>query len=177
MFFFPRVLGALAFLFAGTIAIELKFISCDDETPIPAAVAPSPPPLLRSPPSGEDRAATILARPLFSAGRHPAAAVSPLPPRLAGTLIAPSGKRALFAGDTGRDVYSVVAEGDRLGDWTVRAIDAGTVTVTGPNGVRALRVNFEGAPAQTGMVSVLPGPGPTRSVRAHGRKEPRGSPS
>lgn len=86
--------------------------------------------------------ATLLQRPLFSPSRRPppAAAVAAPdrhgPPRLAGVLIAPSGRRAIFADRV------VVAEGGALGRYTVQAIEAGQVTLLGPDGPQVLRPAF-----------------------------------
>ncbi len=83
--------------------------------------------------------ATILARPLFSASRRPAATVTsgPQQPRLAGIVVGPAGRRAIFAG-SGDARGSVVAAGQQAGAWHVVAIDDDSVRVVGPDGPRVL---------------------------------------
>jgi hypothetical protein len=83
---------------------------------------------------------TILARPLFTPDRRPphqphveAAPVAAVgPPRLAGVLISPAGKAAIFAADGPKPI--VVHEGGKLGQYTVQLIEAGRVTLQGPGG-------------------------------------------
>lgn len=84
--------------------------------------------------------ATLLQRPLFSPSRRPppsagAAGIVGLP-RLAGVLVAPGDRHAIFAGGI------VVAEGGAVGRYTVQAIDAGQVTLRGPEGTQVLRPAF-----------------------------------
>ena len=59
-------------------------------------------------------------------------------------MIGPFGRRALFAGGRGGDTPAAVGENGRVGIWTAQAIAAGVVTLTGPDGVRELRVAAEG---------------------------------
>lgn len=88
----------------------------------------------------DDWVRTTLARPIFSPSRRPTAVAStgPRQPRLAGIIIGPSGARAIFAGDD--DSRGIVAAvGQQAGDWRVLAIDAASVRVVGPGGLRTLR--------------------------------------
>jgi len=91
---------------------------------------------------------TIDARPLFTIGRRPPksrggngpAARSGLP-RLAGIMITPYGKRAIFMPDGGKPV--VLAEGGTLDDSTVRRIGVDRVFIAGPKGDLVLQVSFD----------------------------------
>lgn len=113
----------------------------------------------------------VLARPLFNPDRRPPAppaAPAPPPdslPRLAGTLVGPGGKRAIFA--TG-DKPAVLAEGSSIDAWTVQAISAGMVTLIGPDGPRVLRVSFATGDA-THKVRAVELPLSLRPVRTHSR--------
>jgi len=97
--------------------------------------------------------ATILARPPLSPDRRPpsevqATAGSATPeglPRLSGVLVGPFGRSAIFAAEGHKPV--VVPEGGRIGGWTVRSIEGGTVEVTGPGGARTLHPSFQSSPA------------------------------
>jgi hypothetical protein len=165
-------LGLAGAAFAGIIALELRGIAGDAATSGTAASAvarwrpapevPTPPPPDRS---GE-WAATALARPLFAPDRRPVpeprAAVAGGPggrelPRLAGVLVTPEGGAAIFAGAGDAAKPQVVRVGDRLGGFEVKAIVAGEVTLTGPEGDRVLRPSFDARPA---------GGGPARPVAA-----------
>jgi hypothetical protein len=103
-----------------------------------------------TPPNHESEwVATILARPLFSPDRRPpsegsAAAGNPIPddlPRLAGVIVGPFDRSAIFAIDGGKPV--VLREGGRLNAWTVRLIRAGEVEVEGPGGTRTVHPSFQ----------------------------------
>jgi hypothetical protein len=176
MSFYPGVFGVIASLLVGIIVLELNLVQDENQPAMAVPAVPDAGRPSRAAPH-EDRAAAILARPLFSPSRRPAVAVafSSLP-RLTGTLISPSDRLALFAGNAEHSPYFVLGEGDQLGGWTVRAIDVGTVTVTGPNGKQELHVNFEGVPAQDVIASPL-GAVLARPMRTHNRKEQRSSPS
>jgi hypothetical protein len=110
---------------------------------------------------------TILARPLFSPSRRPpsvataglAAEIIVGLPRLAGILVSPAGKRAIFAAGSGGKPL-IVAEGDSVGKWTVRAIESSAVTLTGPDGARVLHTSFQNstAPAQPAQPASITGP-------------------
>ncbi len=90
----------------------------------------------------------ILARPLFSPTRRPAqeAASRAGPakleaaPRLAGVMVSAAGRQAIFEVLAGKPVIARV--GDKVGPYLVRAIDAGRVTVAGPEGVVVLHPAF-----------------------------------
>lgn len=93
--------------------------------------------------------AEILARPLFTPDRRPVAVAAvvggpPAPglPRLAGVMVTPSGRRAIFAGANATDKPLALAEGGRIGAFTVSRIEDGAVTVLGPDGARVVRPSF-----------------------------------
>ena len=126
----------------------------DTLTPVPqqqgAAFAPAAPAFDAGLVSAA--AATALARPVFSPTRRPFAepdAAAPSPPakeavpRLAGIIISPSGRRAIFADAAGH--AHTATEGGQVGRFTVRAIQPGQVTVTSSEGERVLRPSFANA--------------------------------
>ena len=95
-------------------------------------------------PAGAD--VQILARPIFSPDRRPAAAVAgaagsetPLP-RLTGVLVTADGRSAVFAGGA---QLLVVREGGQLGRFTIRRIEPGLVKIEGSDGLRLLRPTFD----------------------------------
>jgi hypothetical protein len=100
-----------------------------------------------------DWVATVLARPLFSPDRRPAAdAVTvasgrtvPGLPRLAGILVGPFGRSAIFATNGAKPI--VVQEGGRVADYTIKSIEATQVHLLGPDGAQVLYPSFEPAAA------------------------------
>ena len=110
-------------------------------------------------------AATILARPLFSPGRRPPTAaaapgaVAPSLPRVAGIMVTPAGRRAIFAEKGAKPL--VLGEGGQVSGFTVQSIQAGQVTVRGPQGIRVLSPTFDPeAPApvsRPGVAQLPPG--------------------
>ncbi len=170
-------LGLCAAALAGVIALQLRGIRGDEVTSGAAAAAvarwrpaptvPTPPPPDRS----RDWAATALARPLFAPDRRPVpeprAAVAGGPggrdlPRLAGVLVAPGGGAAIFAAAGEGAKPLVLRVGDRVSEFEVKAIVAGEVTLTGPEGDRVVRPSFDprggggGAPRPTPPVAAAP---------------------
>ncbi len=110
-------------------------------TPAAAAAAGAPP--LGKDGDGKDNTndglaslvRTMLARPLFNPNRRPAATAdgsaagaSDTLPRLAGVIVGPGGRRAIFAPAEGRPL--VVPEGGRIGRYVVRSIVPGQVTLS-----------------------------------------------
>ena len=99
----------------------------------------------------------ILARPLFSPDRRPAAngavvsatAASSLP-RLSGVMVGPFGRRAIFAAEGSKPM--VVGEGGHVSDWTVRVIEAGAVRLVGPGGEQVLHPSFAQSDGAAGLV-------------------------
>lgn len=108
--------------------------------------------------SRDERLGIILARPLFSPDRRPAASgarsVSGLP-RLAGIVVTGSRKVAIFAAPAGGKPV-VADEGGRLGAYDVRAINEDGVTVVGPEGALVLRPIFDPAPPAPVRKTVQP---------------------
>lgn len=203
---------AMAALLAGTVALEVWGGMPDSGAvfplrastagpvppqPVPAASAAAPPSLAGLVPgmSDEAAAAIALARPLFSPTRRPAAgpsrpgapiaAAAPLP-RMTGTLVTSSLRRAIFAGADGKSV--VVPEGGQLGAYTVKAVRAGQVVVSGPEGERTVSPVFDpDAPPSTppepapGTLPGLPGfrldgAGPSRLGGIPGLTSPAAAP-
>jgi hypothetical protein len=137
-------------VFAGVIQWELS--GSDHPVPLPEARPRHSGPQPSFPREVEQvRAwvATALARPLFSPDRRPAtepgqqtAAPAGLP-RLAGIMVGPFGRSAIFAGDP---KPAVIQEGGRIGAYTVKSIDSAQVQVAGPDGLRTIRPSFQPAP-------------------------------
>jgi hypothetical protein len=168
-------LGLTGAALAGVIALELRGIKGDAVTSGATASAVArwrPAPEVPTPPPDRtgEWAATALARPLFTQDRRPVpeprgAAVAGGPgsqelPRLAGVMVTPAGSAAIFDGTGESAKPQVVRVGDRLGGFEVKAILAGEVTLTGPDGGRVLRPSFDPrAPAAGG-----PAPRPAAPV-------------
>ena len=138
---------AVAMGLVAVIAWEVSGTSPSDVAPTPRQIAAH----VASPAKDVDRTqewvATVLARPLFSPDRRPAmeataAATTGLPglPRLAGIMVGPFGRSAIFAGDR---KPIVVQEGARIDAYTVKAIDAAQVRLLGPDGMRVLYPTFQ----------------------------------
>jgi hypothetical protein len=110
--------------------------------------------------------ATALARPLFSRDRRPTndepnagagTALGALP-RLTGVVIGPFGQSAIFAAtDGGRP--TVVTAGQTLGQYTVEKIEAGGVTVSGPEGRHQVSLAAD-AKERHDMAAEMPRPPP-----------------
>ena len=85
-------------------------------------------------------------------------------PRVTGVLVAPGGATAIFAGVGENAKPQVMRVGDRLAGFEVKAILAGEVTLTGPDGDRVLRPSFDSRPAGLGAparpVAVVPAAAP-----------------
>jgi hypothetical protein len=151
-------LGGLALLAAGligVIALELNNAPHIDgrRTPSHTTGATAP-----TPPAAADRTpewvATALARPLFSPDRRPAAVAAsavgaslPGLPRLAGIVVGPFGRSAIFAVDGGKPI--VVPEGGQIAAYTVTSIQAAEVRLVGPDGAQVVHPSFEPGAKQT----------------------------
>lgn len=148
--------GVLALALMGLVAAELATGAGAGGGMEPAAPDAAPQPLLPAPSLPEQhlkhweqnatRELAALARPLFTPDRRPPSpdAAAPAvalnaPPRLAGTLVSPGRRQAVF--ETASKP-AVVGEGDRIDAWTVEAISPGKVTLAGPGGPRMLYVSF-----------------------------------
>jgi hypothetical protein len=151
-------LGLLAAVLLATISLELWFGAPASDTM--AVTTPdrvsglatdpnlTPPPDHRPERAGE-WVSIILDRPLFKPGRRPMSE-EPTPltvpddlPRLCGIIVSPYARSAVFAArDGGRP--TVVDEGGKLGDFTVKSIEAERVTIVAGSSERALRPSAEG---------------------------------
>lgn len=105
----------------------------------------TPPPTRYQPPDLTEESADgmMAAPPEAMPGMPPdSAALAGEVPRLFGTVVAPSGPRALLQLSlaTGPRLYGA---GDRDGGYTVLAIDPGVVVLRGPGGRRTLRLEPE----------------------------------
>ena len=109
---------------------------------------------------GQDEAA-VLARPLFSVSRRPAAtktgtnAETDDLPRLSGVMITGVQKHAIFEGDGKPRVTGV---GDQLGNYRILAIMPSAVKVEGPHGTELVSLTFD-SNKRTSLTPVFSGPG------------------
>jgi hypothetical protein len=95
-------------------------------------------------------ASSVLARPLFSPARRPPAeqvsdqpaaeATAEAPPRLAGVIVGPTRRSAIFADTTGRP--RIIGEGDTIGRFTVELIAPNQVTLRSAAGERLVRPGY-----------------------------------
>ncbi len=157
--------AACACLLVGLLALEYhSAVIREMRLPLPSAPAASgrAAPVTREavlpdPAHVRDWTGTVLARPLFSASRRPAATVTsgPQQPRLAGIVVGPAGRRAIFAG-SGDARGSVVAAGQQAGAWHVVSIEADSVRVVGPDGPRVLRPSRDDSARSGAAAGTLP---------------------
>ena len=179
----PRIiriaLGGLSLSLAAIIAVEIfSPISDVAALPRPAAESRQLPGDLMGPPFYADKLiAEILARPLFTPGRHPPEAQADAAPeeaekkppelqsRLAGVMIRPDESEALFARDGEKPV--AVGEGDEIDGWTVDTIEADRVVLTSDFGEKILQPTPE--ERSTAIPAALPArnkkPAPALSVK------------
>ena len=140
---------------ASVIALEIGNAPSGDVAPLQTrattAITSTPQPATNH---TRDWVTAVLARPLFSPDRRPAADVasvagSSLPglPRLAGILVGPFGRSAIFAADGSKPI--VVQEGGHVGAYTVRSIEMAQVRLVGPDGGQVLNPSFDQAPNRT----------------------------
>lgn len=144
---FTALSGAAAALIA-VLAVELQPSAADDQaavplpTPLRTASRPAAKPGIQ-----QQALAEILARPLFSPSRRsaatPTASAAPpaVLPRLAGTIVH-GVDRSVILTLAGGGKPVVAHEGSEVGGYTVRAIQAGRVTMAGPDGEHVLRPTF-----------------------------------
>ena len=147
---FPALLGLSLVLGAGLAAEIVWAMRAAPPSPghLPLAVAQgagAAAPLADQAPAW---VATALARPLFAVTRRPpppsaaaGAMAAPALPRLAGVMVTPQRRTALFAAAKGAKPV-VVAEGDHLAGFTIVTIDTDAVTVAGPGGTRRIKPGF-----------------------------------
>jgi general secretion pathway protein N len=146
---FHLVLGGLCLCLSGIIAAELTLtVSRVAASPNYAAVGAAAQAATPAPPVDADAlVAEILDRPLFSPDRHPPApppapeAEAKTPPelngRLAGVMIRPNDREALFARDGEKPI--TVKEGDTIDGWTVSTIEADRVVLTSEFGEKVVQ--------------------------------------
>ncbi len=180
--------SALALALLATIAAELSGSPSASSGIVPASTGNAN--RTATPALTEDHTdrwiVTSLQRPLFSPHRRPpvgasapAGAAAPGLPRLAGTLVSGAGRNAIFAGEAGARSI-VVGEGGKVGVWTVRAISAGEVAVSGPDGARTIRPTFDRnapPPAQTAAAPTGGETGPGQPGLLISRRRPPVRPS
>jgi hypothetical protein len=142
------LLAALAIALGGIIAIEARPHTFREPVSMTADSLTTGP---ASPPAGDVREVQkwgdiILARPLFDPSRRlPATAGSsagaPGLPRLAGIVIMPHQREAIFA-VPGKTQPIVVMAGSRLNGVLIKAIDANGIVVVDAAGARMIRPSF-----------------------------------
>ena len=144
--------GALGAASAAALVVEYEAAVRNGDTTLVHASPPAPgsatPPPSQAPDFVRNWTTVILARPLFDPNRRPAAeakagsspALNGLP-RLAGVLVSPTGRIAIFAGSSDGKPTSV-SEGGKIGPFTVENISAGQVVVRGSDGTRTLHPSF-----------------------------------
>jgi hypothetical protein len=166
-------LSLLAAALAVTVSLEVSQI------PNGASPAANNPPKPKALPSGandgtsfsmpskdvaQGRLATILARPLFAPARRPPAGAATTEeglPRLAGVIIGPDIRRAIFAPAKGS--ATVVTEGGRTAGYDVHAIGPNEVILSGPDGEHRLRTGY----AKAGPIKpqIIEGRDPTSAAQ------------
>ena len=157
------VLGALALLLGGVIALESAPGPLGGTAPLPAdAIRPGP-----VAPSGggirqvQDWVDTILARPLFLPSRRPPASVAgvspsgPGFPRLTGIVIVQQQREAIFV-VPGKTQPVVVRAGSRLDGVLIQSIGAGWVMVVDAAGPRMIRPSFATGPTPASAPASAP---------------------
>jgi hypothetical protein len=117
------------------------------------------------------RVDAILRRPLFRPDRRPPAGAAPAGPaglpRLSGILVSSLGKSLIFDGGGAEGKPTVVAEGGRIGVYTVQSIGAGQATVVGPDGPKVLQLSFAVPAAPRPTVAKGPVARPSTSELPH----------
>lgn len=180
-------LGAIALALLAVIALEAL------RAPAPAITA-APIQAARLPAVAVDDSAafvpTILARPLFALDRRPKAgpaavgAASDDMPRLAGILVDPTQRHAIFQ-PSGDGKPLTLVEGDQIAGWQIQRIAADSVTLTGPKGTQTLQPKPDPqlAASATGIDPMAPGsmprppPNSPRQVLPGGMQLPAGVPN
>ncbi len=178
-------LSALAALLAALVAREVTTEAPEPERAPQAVAAPTASRAAGPAGPSADQVASLLARPLFSPGRRPAAearapeiAARPTPlPRLAGIMVTGGTRQAIFAPDAAGKAL-VVGEGDTIGGFRVQSIHEGEVTLQDGATLHSVRpryaaagsaaapaaVPFKSDPAPTGLAILNNAqPVPTRS--------------
>jgi len=164
------LLGLLAALLSAALALELRDTAPDGTAPgippaAPAAAAAAAIGAEAIPERTQALVAAILARPLFEQDRRPLAEAQAGPvadgeARLAGIMISPAGRAAIFAPAEGGKP-AVLREGEGLGALTVQAIAPGAVTVLRHGKEQVMHPSFAASSATTTPAppQFPPGPG------------------
>ena len=144
---------------AAVVALEVINAPQGTVEALPSRAAATPPAKSVSADHSGEWVSSILGRPLFSPDRRPssaAAAVAGLPglPRLSGIMFGPFGRSAIFAPDGAKPL--VAQEGARIAGYTVKAIEATQVRLSGPNGSIVLYPTFAAAAASRVTKAPLP---------------------
>jgi hypothetical protein len=177
------LLGGLCAALGIVVALEMVLPIVNDVTasPAPQRSAVDDPVVQDvgvAPATLDSAIATILQRPLFAADRRPPApkpasdsdeaAAAPTPPplpnRLAGVMLGPDGREALF-GNPGEKPVAVIVGGS-IGGWTVSTIELDRVVLTSAFGDHVL----EPTP---GLRADAPRPGPKPRVPVPVRQAPQ----
>jgi len=163
-------LGITAAILIGCISLELSGSPASRALPETAVgIPPSNSRPGSRPPAAslQNGVRLILSRPLFSAGRRPApktatgvADTKVALPRLAGVLVSSTGRSAIFAGPQGGRPITA-SEGNRVSGFLVQLIEAGRVTVLGPNGPLVMHPAFDSNKAPEPVAA----PSPTANHR------------
>ena len=152
---FNRVLGLLSAGLALGVAAELAWPDAPAPRP-PAMPAVTAPARLNGPEPIAAWTEAILQRPVMNpdrrperhdSGARPAAPIRPEPPRLAGIVLTPQARRAIFAPAAEGAPSIVVVEGARVEGWQVERIEAGSVHLAGPDGTRVVKPSFSNEPS------------------------------
>jgi len=168
-------------VFGGTIVVELRSDDAGASAgqPVATRVESTTPP--RAPgPHVDDLLASILARPLFSPTRQPAA--RPDRPgldlgnvRLTGIVIDPEHHLAIFAVRDGKPV--VRSEGEMMNDWRLESIVPGEVVLSGPAGTRTLQPKIDASLARRVAAPPRPPQAAARNPPSAGAPTPRLTPA
>ena len=175
-----RLLWALAVLLAGALAAEFALPGPPRPSPVTAPPTPDPAAATAAAEPVASWIATALQRPLFNPDRRPAApgaapavsAAHPEPPRLAGILITPEGRNAIFAGSTDSEHATLAHEGSRVGAWVVQAIRVEDVQLAGPGGLLTVRPTYSSAPPPQAPAVTQAAPGSLLPQRAQADTRP-----
>jgi len=169
------LLLGLCLALGAVTAAELTGLSRDGQEVGPPSLPAIPPPAAGprngragsgAPTSDQQRGwvAATLARPLFAPDRRPRAAAKVVAraaavlPRLTGVLIYGDSRRALFAGADGAKPMAA-SEGAEVAGFKIQRIEAGKVTLLGPEGARVVRpASDPRAAAGPGLAGVPIGP-------------------
>jgi hypothetical protein len=126
------------------LPLELRSDVTNPALPAPPIAKPNETVAMqRDGPAVNQRIATALARPLFSATRRPAETEASAHPdtslndlRLTGIVIMPHQHFVIFTGSDGKPL--VRSEGEMISDWRIDGIAAQSISLTGPTGAKTL---------------------------------------